>query len=118
MNAGLAAIAPKLQKLIPRLASDHDGEVVATVAAIRRTLEAAGLDLHDLTAALVIVEPTPPAQIDGPEMLRQVIETPDFAPSDWERSFLAGCMRRVRQKGALTPKQAEVLREIYLRECA
>ncbi|MCO5132450.1 MAG: hypothetical protein M9932_18165 [Xanthobacteraceae bacterium] len=51
MNA-LAPVAPKLAKLIPRLASDHDGEVVATVRAIRRTLESAGLDLHALAAGL------------------------------------------------------------------
>src|SRR5690606_6738692 len=46
--AALSDLAPRLSKLIPRLASNHDGEVVATVAAIRRTLEADGLDLHDL----------------------------------------------------------------------
>lgn len=51
MNA-LAPVAPKIAKLIPRLASDHDGEVVATVRAIRRTLESAGLDLHALAAEL------------------------------------------------------------------
>lgn len=51
MNA-LAPVAPKIAKLIPRLASDHDGEVVATVRAIRRTLERAGLDLHALAAGL------------------------------------------------------------------
>ncbi|PWR18793.1 hypothetical protein [Zavarzinia compransoris] len=50
--AALATIAPKLSKLITRLATDHDGEVLATVAAIRRTLESAGLDLHALAEAL------------------------------------------------------------------
>lgn len=48
----LTEILPKLRLLIPRLASDADGEVVATVAAIRRLLERHGLDLHDLAAAL------------------------------------------------------------------
>lgn len=43
---------PKLKLLIPRLASDSDGEVVATVAAIARTLKSNGADLHDLAAAL------------------------------------------------------------------
>jgi len=42
----------KLSKLFPRLASDHDGEVVATARAIVRTLEAAGSSLHDLGAAM------------------------------------------------------------------
>jgi hypothetical protein len=42
----------RLAKLIPRLTSPHEGEVIATVAAIERTLIADGLDIHDLTAAL------------------------------------------------------------------
>jgi hypothetical protein len=45
-------VLEKLAKLIPRLASNHPGEVVATVAAIRRTLQNAGADLHDLGEAL------------------------------------------------------------------
>jgi hypothetical protein len=45
-------IADKLGLLIPRLASDHDGEVVATARAIQRTLAAEKLDLHDLAATL------------------------------------------------------------------
>lgn len=44
--------APKLQILIPRLASDSDGEVIATVSAIRRTLKKNGVDLHDLASAV------------------------------------------------------------------
>ena len=48
----LRTLGPKLAKLIPRLASDHDGEVVATVAAIRRTLQAGGADLHDFAGAV------------------------------------------------------------------
>jgi hypothetical protein len=38
----------KLALLIPRLASEFDGEIVATVRAIRRVLSASGNDLHDL----------------------------------------------------------------------
>jgi len=41
-----------LGKLIPRLGSNHPGEVTATVAAICRTLHGAGADLHDLRDAL------------------------------------------------------------------
>src|SRR5262245_52608210 len=41
-------LGERVAKLIPRLASTHDGEVIATVAAIRRTLGSVGLDLHDL----------------------------------------------------------------------
>lgn len=56
--AAIATVAPKISKLIPRLASEHDGEVLATVSALRRTLEAAGLDLLDLAKALGT--PVPP----------------------------------------------------------
>lgn len=41
-----AEIATKLAKIIPRLATEHEGEVLATVGAISRTLVAAGLDWH------------------------------------------------------------------------
>ena len=52
MTALPSVITPTLGKLIPRLASNHDGEVVATVAAIGRVLAANKLDWHDLAAAL------------------------------------------------------------------
>jgi hypothetical protein len=48
-----ATITPMLSKLIPRLASNHAGEVVATAAAIGRLLTANKLDWHDLTAAVL-----------------------------------------------------------------
>jgi hypothetical protein len=52
MSALPATLIPTLGKLIPRLASNHDGEVVATVRAIERVLKSAGRDLHDLAACL------------------------------------------------------------------
>jgi hypothetical protein len=51
-SAALAPVAPKLAKLIPMLGSDRDGEALATVRAIERTLKAAGLDFHALAAAV------------------------------------------------------------------
>jgi hypothetical protein len=42
----------KVSKLLPLLASDHDGEVVATARAVVRALRSAGHDLHDLVATL------------------------------------------------------------------
>lgn len=47
-----ADTADRLVKLLPRLASEHDGEVVATARAIGRTLAAAGMDWHALAAAV------------------------------------------------------------------
>lgn len=46
------ATIEKLGKLFPRLASDHEGEVVATVRAIQRTLAGVGHSLHDVAPAM------------------------------------------------------------------
>jgi hypothetical protein len=48
MNA-LPNVRPKIARLLPLLASDQDGEVVAAVRAIERLLQGAGADWHDLT---------------------------------------------------------------------
>jgi hypothetical protein len=47
-----AEIATKLAKIIPRLATEHEGKVIATVGAISRTLVTAGLDWHAIAAAV------------------------------------------------------------------
>jgi hypothetical protein len=47
-----AATLDRLAKLLPRLASEHDGEVVATAHAIGRTLTVAGLDWYALAEAI------------------------------------------------------------------
>ena len=51
------AIAPKVAKLIPLLASEQDGEALAAVRAIGRTLVAAGSDFHALANALTATAP-------------------------------------------------------------
>ena len=48
----LAPVADKLGKLIPRLGSNYDGEVIATARAIGKTLENAGLSWHDVAGAI------------------------------------------------------------------
>jgi hypothetical protein len=48
----LRNLPPIVAKLVPRLASTHDGEVVATARAIERALRAASLDWHDLVARI------------------------------------------------------------------
>jgi hypothetical protein len=42
------SLPPIVEKLIPRLASNFDGEVVATARAIDRALRANGRDWHDV----------------------------------------------------------------------
>ena len=48
----LAPVVNKLGKLVRMLSSDNQGEVLATVQALRRTLKTAGADLHVLAAAI------------------------------------------------------------------
>src|SRR5262245_1455965 len=48
MTDSLAPIADKLKPLVRLLASDRDGEVVATARAIGRLLKSAKLDFHAL----------------------------------------------------------------------
>jgi hypothetical protein len=45
-------IAIKLAKIIPRLATEHEGELVNTVGAISRMLTGAGLDWHVLAKVI------------------------------------------------------------------
>ena len=52
--------ATRLAKLIRLLASDVDGEVLAAVRALGRTLKAGGCDIHDL-AGLVEAPATAPS---------------------------------------------------------
>ena len=46
------ALTDRLSKLIPRLASEYDSEVIATVRAIQAALRAGGRDVHDLAATV------------------------------------------------------------------
>jgi hypothetical protein len=63
-SSSMKAIAPMLCKLIPRLGSDHPGEVVATAAAIDRVLRAAGQDWHTLANALAVTFDPEPDEAD------------------------------------------------------
>lgn len=93
-------LSERLSKLIPRLASDADGEVLATVRAIRATLQSDGLDLHDLVAAIDAEKVTPAKrspQIAGAPCwadlthqerrawMRIVLGDPAIGPLEWER---------------------------------
>jgi hypothetical protein len=115
----------KLGRLLPRLASDSPGEVNATVQAIRRTLDRAGLDLHDLAARLT----------EAPRPVHRAPATPDWhhprqgadllAMALWlqaraldrltlqQRDFVATAARLLAAGRELTPKQAQWLRSLH-----
>lgn len=102
------AITATLGKLIPRLGSDHEGEVIATVRAIRRVLKSEQRDLHDLATAIVVPLQRP-ADEDWKAMARAIAEHQDRLSSR-ELDFLIDLAR---WRGALTPKQSLWLRAIY-----
>lgn len=105
----------KLAALIPRLASDHAGEVVATVQAIRRTLDRAEMDLHDLAARLCAPEPVrhhPPPQPapdqDAASLLVKAEWLTKNAHADLtekQAAFVATAIRMLRAGQSLSEKQ-------------
>src|SRR4051812_17947156 len=62
MTASPARFPTQVAKLIRRLASEHDGEVITTARAITRTLKANGFDLHSI-AEVIEREPEQPRVI-------------------------------------------------------
>ena len=110
----------KLGRLIPRLASDSPGEVNATVQAIRRTLDRAGLDLHDLAARLTEtprpVTPERHAPRDEPSLMVMAMrlyarERHRLTPKQFD--FVASAARLLATGHALTPKQEAWLRDLH-----
>jgi hypothetical protein len=112
-----ALVNDKVTKLLLPLASNHDGEVVATAWAIERLLRADGMDLHDLAAAI-----TPPP-VPRPVSTRRHCRTPDW------RTMACQCLRNpsllrpreyeflldVSRYQTLTPKQVQWLADIHQR---
>lgn len=115
----LSPILPKLEKLVPRLASGVDGEVLNAVRAIDRTLRGAGFDWHDFTAALVPALPP----LEWPRWRSETESWGDLAGwcrvnghgrlSPKEAKFVAEMSRKLVLGGEPSPRQAEWLRAIY-----
>ena len=113
-------LGARLGRLLPRLASDAPGEVVATVSAIRRTLDRAGLDLHDLAARLTEA-PRPVLQRISPTGTK----TDLLALAQWlqthargrltsrQAEFLNNATRLLGSGRQLTLKQANWLRDLH-----
>ena len=107
----------KLKALIPRLASTHDGEVVATARAIERILQRFGCDWHDLVS---VIGPAAPAKqqepdFDGVSWRPMAAFCADRAArlSDKEQKFVFDLLAHWR--GGLTIKQAAWLERIAMR---
>ena len=123
----MADLAPdltaKLGRLLPRLASDAPGEVNATVQAIRRTLDRAGLDLHDLAQRLTVApnpvqpEPRQPKPHGGlcdmAAWLR--LHALDRLTAG-QRDFVVKASGLLAAGQTLTPKQEKYLRDLAARQ--
>ena len=131
MSALPPPIADRLSKIIGRLASDHDGEIIAAAGAIRRTLQSAGHDLNDLAAhvgappqTLVVYRDRPSERPNSTwrsaaRQVNPILRHKESVArcqrldagrlSAWERDFLASVTLQLNQHRDLTSKQASVL---------
>lgn len=122
----LAPVRPMLAKLIPRLASNHDGERLATLEATNRTLGSAGCDWHDFAASVV---GAPDCDRPLPKGFQEAAFWSELSwnerrawlavlgqancLSDWEANFVADLGDRTSRYGMLvSPKQEGVLNRI------
>ncbi len=124
--------ANKIQKLIPRLGTDADGEIIATVRAIGRALKAQKCDWHDLAAALTETRsapssssrraaqpergpPTPPSP-DHEAFLGMAIWLYENAMENLRgnsRSFVVSMVRRLSAGYGISPKQEQYLKDLF-----
>jgi hypothetical protein len=113
-----ALLAPVAPKLVALLASDRDGEVLATVAAMRRTLATVDADFNDLAGLLTAATTTAARDADELERWRQAIKfLLDHVDelSDREREFVVDIAPRLALGRPLTAKQADWLAALYAR---
>lgn len=117
------SIPDKVLALLPRLASDADGEVVATARLIGRQLKAAGTDWHDLVARLK-AQPTQPVFTYEPPAHRSGI-TELHAMAVWlahnatrrlspnARSFVVSMTEHLGRRRRITERQEQYLRDLF-----
>jgi hypothetical protein len=106
----MGCIRLSVADLIRRLATDFDGEVVATVRAIDRKLRAAGCDWHDL--ARVATAQAHQEELEGWHDMVRFCERKAERLRDREREFIGSLNKR---RGDLTEKQMNWLKDIVAR---
>jgi hypothetical protein len=110
------AFPPVLARLIPRLGSPFDGEVVATARAIERTLKSQKLDWNDLAASLTAPAPPPRSlRAESAESAEirawlEAVSREDWVNA-WSRSFVDSLLRR-QSLDRLSKKQLAVVNNI------
>jgi hypothetical protein len=109
-------IPPLAQKLIPRLASSHDGEVTTTV---RMLIREEGLDLHDLARmanAAPLLRDRDLAESDYARRVRRMLKEILVAGwlDLWSAEFVESILER-RNLDQLSEKQTAVVNKILRR---
>ncbi|HWI28517.1 MAG TPA: hypothetical protein VN668_16200 [Stellaceae bacterium] len=112
MSRSIAPIAGRLAKLLALLASDQPGEVLATLAALRRALDGAGLDFNDLAEAIGRLASSEPAGWN--ELVEACLSHAEML-SERDRAFLNGVRPRVLFGGEPSEAQKKWLRDIWKR---
>ena len=97
MSALSATLSARLAKLLPRLASDQQGEVAAVAAAVTRTLRAEGCDWHDLAAHVA----------EGP---REIVVYREHAPQPGPSPFNTGAWRQAYRPRSMGSYRERVFR--------
>jgi hypothetical protein len=120
---GIPAIVPKL---IARLSSPFDHEVISTARSIGRILESNKLDWNDLAEAVTAPPPTrweykpPRSESDIARQMREWLEviSRETWLNDWTRSFIANILTR-QSLDSLSAKQRtcaqNIITEAYRR---
>jgi hypothetical protein len=109
MTTALATIGTTVGKLIRLLDSDRDGEVLGAARAIRRVLEGAGLDFHDLARAIEVPgPPIPPEWRDMATFCRKHAQS----LTERERAFV---LSMVKWRGEPSERQIDWLLAIFER---
>jgi hypothetical protein len=113
-------LSAKLGRLLPQLGSDSPGKMVATVAAIMRTLDRAGLDLHDLAARLTDpprpVQPRPAPDHGAADLLaaaRRLRANALDRLTDRQADFVTTALRLLTAGRGLSPKQSQWLANLH-----
>ena len=107
-----SSAAGRVGQLVRLLASDKSGEVVAAASALKRTLGAAGLDMHAFAgiAEKALAPPLAPPDVDGPDVRLIIKFCLDYGDelTDREWQFVNDLDRLARRLGRrleLTAKQ-------------
>lgn len=113
----------RLARLLPRLASPSEGERLAVLDQVLKTLDRHGLDIHDFTARATGSPSRARAAPGGTEIeLRRMADALRLHAFDHlterQRDFVANACRRLAAGRGLTPAQEDWLADLHRRHVA